>query len=81
MKIAMLGLVAALAAVPAFATKEFDCPPGQEVQSQRNETVVSEDLLQKRRQAREAEIARLKERLMRAAPAQPVAVAEQPAPR
>ena len=80
MKIAMLSLFAALAAQSAFAAKEFDCPPGQEVQSQRNETAISEDLLQKRKQTRDADIARMKERLMRASSqGQGVAVADQPA--
>ena len=50
MKITMLGVLAAilLTGMPAYATKEFDCPPAQEVQSQRNEAAMSEDLLEKR---------------------------------
>ena len=79
MKFAALGALAALfLAMPAHAAKEFDCPPTQEVQNQRNELQLSDDLVQRRQQVREAEIARLKERLMRgsavaqtAAPAQP----------
>ena len=71
-----------LIASPVHAAKEFDCPPGQEVQSQRNETAMSEDLLQKRKQARDADMARLKERFMRAtAQPQPAAAPEQQAAR
>jgi hypothetical protein len=67
-------------AIPAQAAREFDCPPTQEVQSQRNETAMSEDLLQKRKQAREADMARLRERFMRAAvPPQPAAAEQQAA--
>jgi len=77
----MLAIVI-LSATPVHAAKEFDCPPTQEVQSQRNETAMSEDLLQKRKQAREADMARLRERFIRATThAQPAGAAEQQAAR
>jgi hypothetical protein len=82
MKFTMLGALAVviLAAMPAHAAKEFDCPPAPEVQSQRNETAISEDLLQKRKQAREADMARLRERFMRTTmQAQPAATEQQAA--
>jgi hypothetical protein len=67
---------------PVHAAKEFDCPPAQEVQSQRNETAMSEELLQKRKQARDADMARLRERFMRATgQAQPAGAPEQQATR
>ena len=64
---------------PAHAAKELDCPPGPEMQGQRNETVMSEALVEKRRQARESDLARLRERFMRSTntQAQPPAGGEQ----
>ena len=84
MKFTQAGMLAIVifVAIPVYAAKEFDCPPGQEVQAQRNETVMSEDLLQKRKQARDADIARLRERFMRAtAQAQRAGAPEQQAAR
>jgi hypothetical protein len=68
MKITKLTVAAAmfLLGMPAYAAKEFDCPPAPEVQGRRNETVISEDLVEKRRQARESDLARLRERCARA---------------
>jgi hypothetical protein len=52
------------------------------VQSQRNETAMSEDLVEKRKQAREADMARLRERFMRSTKqAQPAGATEQQAAR
>jgi hypothetical protein len=67
MKTTTLGTLAAvlMIAMPAYAAKEFDCPPTQEVQSERNETALSEELVEKRKQAREADMARLRARFMR----------------
>lgn len=81
MKITTLSALATtvLIAVPAYAAREFDCPTTQEVQSQPEGTMMSEDLVQKRRQSREADLARLRERFTRAASAQSVAVSGSPA--
>ena len=76
-KLGMLALVI-LVATPVYAAKEVDCLPGQELQTQRNETTMSEDLLQNRKQARDADMARLREQFMRAtAQAPPARVPEQ----
>jgi hypothetical protein len=73
----MLAIVI-LVATPVHAAKELDCLPGQVVQTQRNETAMGEDLLQKRKQARDADMARLRERFTRAAAqAQPAGTPEQ----
>ena len=80
-KLCMLALVI-LVATPVYAAKEVDCLPGQELQTQRNETTMSEDLLQKRKQARDADMARLREQFMRATgQTQPAGAPEQRAAR
>lgn len=83
-KILALGMFAAtlVATGSAYAAKEFDCLPAPEVQ--RSDAVVSEseDLVAKRKKAREADLARMRERLTRpAAGIQPVAPAGQTAGR
>src|SRR5262249_43139003 len=71
-----------LITVPAYAATEFDCTQAQEAQAQSNEVKLSDDLVQKRQQAREAEIARMKERFIRASTAaQPAGAPAQPATR
>ena len=84
-KLSALGVLAAalVAAGSTYAAKEFDCPPAPEAQRSDAGISESEDLVAKRKRAREADLARMRERLTRSAGAgtQPVAPAGQTAGR